>query len=219
LITFPDRVASAAEGRPAGRLARMFTWVLGVRHLIQAALTAVAPRLLTPFRGAAIDGLHAATTVLLATVSPRHRRAALMNAASAATLCALGIACAGGQRERPAATVKPATAQDTPAVTTRPLVARQETSPMRQQHTQPQSEYHGSQDADRFSLGLGDDSNLESAKLIAGVLSVIALVAMLVTSLFRAPSLAPTVVLAVLTVGLSVAISIRVAHRRTEARR
>jgi hypothetical protein len=108
LITFPGRVASVVEGHPAGLPARIFTWVLGMRQLTQAVLTAAAPKLLTPFRGAVIDGLHSVTTVLLATVSPRHRRAALMSAALAATLCALDVVRAGERRDRrpsPASTV------------------------------------------------------------------------------------------------------------------
>jgi hypothetical protein len=51
-------------------------------------------------------------------------------------------------------------------------------------------------------------------KLGAGVLSVVALVAMFVTSLFRPPGIVSTVVLAALAVGLSVAISVTVVRRR-----
>jgi hypothetical protein len=93
LTVFPGRVASAAEGRPATPLARVFTRVLGVRHLTQATLTLTltAPQLLTPLCGAVVDGLHAATVMVLAAVSPRYRRAALVNAALAATFCGLGI--------------------------------------------------------------------------------------------------------------------------------
>jgi hypothetical protein len=99
LTVFPGRVASAAEGRPATPLACAFTRVLGVRHLTQATLTLTAPQLLTPSRGAVVDGLHAATVMVLAAVSPRYRRAALMNAALAATFCGLGIVRAHEQRE------------------------------------------------------------------------------------------------------------------------
>jgi hypothetical protein len=96
LTVFPDRVASAAEGRPAASLARRATRVLGVRQLVQATLTLTAPQLLPPLRGAVIDALHLVSTMLLAAVSPRHRRAALMNAALAATFCGLGIVRAQG---------------------------------------------------------------------------------------------------------------------------
>ncbi len=91
LTAFPDRIASAAQGHPASVFARRFTRVVGVRHLTQAALTLAAPELLTPSRGAVIDGLHGATTMLLAATSPRHRRAAVINTVVAATFCGLGV--------------------------------------------------------------------------------------------------------------------------------
>ena len=78
-IVFPRRVASAAAGRPAATLACVFTRILGVRQLVQASLTVTTPELMTPLRGAVIDGLHAATMVLLAAMSRRHRRAALVS--------------------------------------------------------------------------------------------------------------------------------------------
>src|SRR5690349_8582561 len=87
-IVFPRRVASAAASRPATTLACVFTRILGVRQLAQATLTVTTPELMTPLRGAVIDGLHAATMVQLAAVSRRHRRAALVSTAMAATFCA-----------------------------------------------------------------------------------------------------------------------------------
>ncbi len=71
-----------------------------------------------------------------------------------------------------------------------------------------------SSDAEQFTLSLQNDSRLYRVKLGAGVLSVLALVAMFITSLFRAPSIAATVVLAALAVGVSVAISVTVVRRR-----
>lgn len=202
LTVFPGRVASAAEGRPATTPARVFTRVLGVRHLTQATLTLTAPQLLTPSRGAVVDGLHAATVMVLAAVSPRYRRAALVNAALAATFCGLGIVSAHEQR---GVDVEPAN----------------EVPPMPQQHAADEPERRGwelPRDAEQFSLGLGDDSNLEWAKLIAGALSVVALVAMLITSLVRAPNPVSTVVLAALAVGLVVAMSVRVTRHRAHRR-
>lgn len=93
---------------------------------------------------------------------------------------------------------------------------------MTQQRAEALSEVHRQQlpdDAEQFSLGLGDDAPLTNAKLIAGVLSVAAVVAMLITSLFRAPNTGWTVVLGVLAVGLSVAIIAQVARRRADGRR
>jgi hypothetical protein len=210
LTVFAGRVASAAEGRPAAPFARLFTRVLGVRQLAQATLTLTAPQLLTPSRGALVDGLHTATVTVLAAVSPRHRRAALMNAALAAAFCGLGVVGVHEQareqaNEQRVMEVEPA----------------REVPPMLQQHAarepeRPRRELP--QDANQFSLGLGDDSNLERAKLYAGVVSTVALVAMLVTSLFQAPDPPATGVLAVLAVGLMVAMSVRIARRRADRR-
>lgn len=69
-------------------------------------------------------------------------------------------------------------------------------------------------DAERFAQGLQDDSKLARAKLGAGVLSVVALVAMFVTSLFRAPNIIATVVLAALAIGLTMTICGTVVRRR-----
>ncbi len=61
---------------------------------------------------------------------------------------------------------------------------------------------------------LQDDRNLYPAKLAAGVVSAVALVAMIIMPPARTPSSAWTVVLAALAVGLSVAIIARVARDR-----
>jgi hypothetical protein len=90
---------------------------------------------------------------------------------------------------------------------------------MPQQHAvrepeRPRRELPG--DANQFSLGRGDDSNLERAKLYAGAVSIVALVAMFVTSLFRSPDPISTVVLAVFTAGLIVGMSVRMVRRRAD---
>jgi hypothetical protein len=81
-------------GDPADRMARLAARVLGARHLGQAALFAAtgarAARL-----GAAVDGLHAASMVLLGLAVPRHRRAAMASGAVAAALVALELEEAG----------------------------------------------------------------------------------------------------------------------------
>jgi hypothetical protein len=205
LTVFPDRVASVAEGRPAGAIARRFTRVVGVRHLTQAMLIFLAPELLTPSRGAVIDGLHGASTMLLAAASPGHRRAALINTVVAAAFCGLGVLQGHEQRRGGAAKAELPAAKDAPAPRRTP---RQEATLMPCQHLDGPSG-----DADWFGQGLQDDSRLSPAKLGAGVLSVVALVAMFVTSLFRAPNIMATVVLAGLAVGLSVAISVSVVRR------
>ncbi len=73
-------------------------------------------------------------------------------------------------------------------------------------------------DAERFSLGLEDDNCLDWAKLGAGVLSIVALVAMLITSLFRAPNPAWTVLLAIVAAWLCIAIGVRLVQHRTDWR-
>jgi protein-S-isoprenylcysteine O-methyltransferase Ste14 len=62
--------------------------------------------------------------------------------------------------------------------------------------------------------GLQDDRGLRPAKPAAGVLSVLVLVGLFVTSLFRAPEPAWTVVLIVVAVGLAAAIAIGTRNRR-----
>jgi hypothetical protein len=74
-------------------------------------------------------------------------------------------------------------------------------------------------DAERFALGLETDRYLFRAKLMAGAVSEVLLVGMLVTSLFRAPSLEWTVLLAVVTAGLGIAMSAEVSRHRTARRR
>lgn len=206
LTAFPDRIASAAEGRPASVIARRFTRVVGVRHLIQAVLTHTAPELLTPSGGAVIDGLHGATMMVLAAACPRYRRAAVINTVLAATFCGLGVVgahelCRGG-----AVTAEPSAGDA--------MTAPRHGPPQEEPSTPRQHLDRASGGAEQFGLGLQDDSGLYRVKLGAGVLSVVALVAMFVTSLFRAPSIAATVVLAALAVGLSVAISVTVVRRR-----
>jgi hypothetical protein len=210
LALFPGRVASAAEGRPATPRACLVTRVLGVRHLVQATLTFVAPQLLTPVRGALVDGAHTATAVLLAARSPRHRRAALMNAALAATFCGLDMARAHD-------------AQDQRVVEVEPVMQAPDTS---QQHTpEPEPEHAPEPErrelpggADRFSLGLGEDSYLERAKLIAGAVTAVILVGMFVTSLSDAQSRGWTVALMVLPVAIVIALGARLRRHRTERR-
>ncbi|HEX6405511.1 MAG TPA: hypothetical protein VF003_20495 [Pseudonocardiaceae bacterium] len=75
------------------------------------------------------------------------------------------------------------------------------------------------EDAELYGLGLEDDSKLGRAKLIAGVLSVVALIAMLVTSLFRAPNAEWTALLAVVTGVLIVVMSGQAVRHRADRRR
>jgi cyanophycinase-like exopeptidase len=64
--------------------------VLGTRHLIQAALTAVAPQPAVFAIGGQVDAVHSAS-MLLAAVRPAERRAALTDAFTEAALAAAGL--------------------------------------------------------------------------------------------------------------------------------
>ncbi|MGH8572120.1 MAG: hypothetical protein ACREX8_06040 [Gammaproteobacteria bacterium] len=71
---------------------------------------------------------------------------------------------------------------------------------------------------DRNTEALQHDRKLDGLKLVAGLLSVVALVSLFVTSLTRAPEPAWSVVLAVVSLGLAVAIAIGVLRGRRAGR-
>jgi hypothetical protein len=69
--------------------------------------------------------------------------------------------------------------------------------------------------AELFSAGLGDDRKLQRAKLIAGVLSELVLIGMLITS-FQEPGREATVLLAAVVAGLGVAMGVHLVRYRTD---
>ncbi len=75
--------------------------------------------------------------------------------------------------------------------------------------------YELPRDAERFGAGLEDDRKFQRVKLIAGVLSELALIAMLITSL-QEPGREATVLVAVVVVGLGLAMGVHVAHYRSD---
>ena len=79
-------------GRPSGRELDV-TRVLGLRLLVQGAVTAALPRLLGG--GAAVDALHATTLLALAAARPAYRRPALASATDAASAAFLGRRAVG----------------------------------------------------------------------------------------------------------------------------
>jgi hypothetical protein len=81
-------------GDPADPAARLATRLLGARHLGEAALLAATGRRASRV-GAAVDGLHAASMVLLGLAVPLHRRAAMASGAVAGVLAALELGEAG----------------------------------------------------------------------------------------------------------------------------
>ncbi|HUB23047.1 MAG TPA: hypothetical protein VMA97_11635 [Streptosporangiaceae bacterium] len=89
LVLTPGLVLRLVTGRiPSPRACRVAR-VLGTRHLIQAAATAAAPRPEVFAIGGEVDAVHAAS-MLLASVWPGARRAALADALVEAALAAGG---------------------------------------------------------------------------------------------------------------------------------
>ncbi len=92
LATVPDRILGLTQPeRPDTPVASRLLRVLGVRHLVQAGVEALAAAPAVHYLGAAADGLHALSGVGLALLDPRWRRAALIEGAIAS---AFGLATA-----------------------------------------------------------------------------------------------------------------------------
>jgi len=86
LLCAPGPVISVMTGGPVSRRARAVARVLGARHLVQAAVCGLVPARGLIRAGAAADGLHAASMLVLAVTAPGLRRALLADAVIAATL-------------------------------------------------------------------------------------------------------------------------------------
>jgi hypothetical protein len=90
LILAPGGTIRLATGRVPGRRTRRVAQLLGLRHLAQTALTAVAPRPAVYAAGGQVDAVHAASMLLLAAVDRSGRRAALTDALAEAAFAAAG---------------------------------------------------------------------------------------------------------------------------------
>ena len=90
LVLAPGVAIFLATGHLPGRGARRVARLLGARHLVQAALTAVAPLPEVFTMGAQADAVHAASMVLLATVDRPARKIALTDALAEAIFAATG---------------------------------------------------------------------------------------------------------------------------------
>jgi hypothetical protein len=89
-LAVPGRVlAGLAPHRP--RPPEWVVRVLGGRMLAQYVVVAMAPTRPAVTASAAVDGLHAATMLLLAAAQPASRRAALASAGIAAGAAAAGL--------------------------------------------------------------------------------------------------------------------------------
>jgi len=95
LVAVPRLPARIAIGRDvsSGRVLNIAR-LLGGRHLLQAAVTAIRPDPAVLLLGAATDALHGASGAALAVVDARWRRPAFLDAALAAAFTALGLASA-----------------------------------------------------------------------------------------------------------------------------
>jgi hypothetical protein len=74
--------------------------ILGGRQFGQALLTYLAPQAKVAVAGAVVDAIHAASMMVLAIRSTRWRRAALVEAALATVLSALGVVISRDMRIR-----------------------------------------------------------------------------------------------------------------------
>jgi len=91
LVLAPGTVLGLVRARRIDRRARVVAYVLGVRHLVQAALVGPRERRLGGL-GVAVDLTHCGSALALAAVDPYRRRAALANAATAALFALAGVA-------------------------------------------------------------------------------------------------------------------------------
>jgi hypothetical protein len=95
LLCAPGPMIGAVTGRPPSRHARRVARVLGVRHLAQAAITAVNPGPEVVALGVVVDLLHAASMFAFAAVAPDLRDAELADALAATALAAAEPAMSG----------------------------------------------------------------------------------------------------------------------------
>ena len=91
LVLAPGPAIWLATGQVPSRRMRRTAQLLGARHLVQAALTAVAPLPGTYAMGGEVDAVHATSMLLLAAVSRSGRRAALADALTEAAFAAAGF--------------------------------------------------------------------------------------------------------------------------------
>jgi hypothetical protein len=86
LLCAPGPMIGVVTGLPPSRRARQVARVLGVRHLAQAAITALNPGPEIVALGVVVDLLHAASMFAFAAVVPDLRRAEFADALAATTL-------------------------------------------------------------------------------------------------------------------------------------
>lgn len=84
-VCAPATLVRLVAGAPADHRAVVVTRILGARHLVQAAGSGLAPGSAVLAVGTWVDGLHCLTALGLALVDRRRARAALVDAAIAAS--------------------------------------------------------------------------------------------------------------------------------------
>ena len=103
LLCAPGTAIRLSGAGPASPRALAVTRVLGIRHLIQAALTAAAPNAGVLTAGAQVDLAHAASMLALAAASRPLRRAGLADGLIATIFAVAGRAGARTRRHAGAA--------------------------------------------------------------------------------------------------------------------
>jgi hypothetical protein len=101
LVMAPGVVTYLATGRFPGRRGRRVAQVLGARHLVQAAVTALVPVPDVFALGAGADAAHAASMIMLAGADRAARHAALTDALAEAVFAGAGFSCGRGAGTRP----------------------------------------------------------------------------------------------------------------------
>jgi hypothetical protein len=91
LVLVPGPAIYLATGSRPGPRTRRTAQLLGARHLIQTALTAVRPDPGMFTLGGQVDAVHAASMLLLAGISGPARRAALADALAETAFSAAGF--------------------------------------------------------------------------------------------------------------------------------
>jgi hypothetical protein len=86
LLCAPGPIIGVVTGQPPSRRARRVARILGVRHLAQAAITALNPGPEIVALGVVVDLLHAASMFAFAAAVPDLRRAELADALAATAL-------------------------------------------------------------------------------------------------------------------------------------
>ncbi len=89
LLIAPNRMIRTVTGEPGGRAAVIVCRLLGARHLLQALTVERACTRGWLLVGVVLDSTHALTMVIVAALSPNHRRVATLNAAVAVCWCSM----------------------------------------------------------------------------------------------------------------------------------